>query len=249
MKDGSGEKYGEILFLRVPPRGLIRCPEGTGRTGPKRLWAVLAPNGIRGRVGERNMTCFWIGMGRRVRLPGGQLLQRMRAGAITEIVDIGCAGALDPALRRGDLVLSSGDIAFDNAAPMTVRRRTELRSLMYEVAASRGLRLHIAPVLTHERFISSQAERVLLFERTGCAAVQMEHLWFLRLLHSLLPPDRYAKIRITHLVLVTDAVPRGNGRMAAARCALDALAGYALPGCRRGIAAVRREVLGRWPKG
>jgi hypothetical protein len=247
VKDASGKKAAEILFLRVAPRGLIRPVSGTRGSGPNRFGAVFAADGIRGRVGERDFASFWIGMGRRVRMPGRQLLQRLREGGITDIVDIGCAGALDTALRRGDLVLSSADFPFDAAVPIGVHRRGGLDSLLQDVAASRGVRLHAAPVLTHERFISSRAERIELFERTGCAAVQMEHAWFLQLLQTLLPVDRYEKIRVTHLVLITDAVPRSTGRMASARSWRDALVGYLLPGGRDGIASLRRQVLSSWP--
>jgi purine-nucleoside phosphorylase len=182
-----------------------------------------------------------------VRVPGRQLLERIREGAISEIVDIGCAGALDPGLRRGDLVLSSQDIAFDDAVPVAVHRRPELRSPLQAVAARRGVVLQVAPILTHERFIASRAERIELFERTSCAAVQMEHAWFLQLLKPLLTADRYEKIRITHLVLITDAVPRGTGRMAAARSTWDALSGYAFTGGSAGMMSLRREVLSSWP--
>jgi purine-nucleoside phosphorylase len=171
----------------------------------------------------------------------------MRQGAIDEIVDIGCAGALDPSLGRGDLVLSSDDLPFDATIPIDVRRRSGLGSLLQGVAARRGVRLKAAPILTHERFISERNARIGLFERTGCAAVQMEHAWFLQRLQALLPAESFEELRVTHLVLITDAVPPNNSRRAAARSTVDALAGYLLPGCRGGIASLRREVLGSWP--
>jgi len=242
-----GEPPGEILFLRVPPLGLIESAAGSGWRGPTRLTAAFASNGFRGRVGERSITSFWIGMGRRVREPGRQLLERLRNGRISDIIDIGCAGALDPSLQRGDLVLSSGDVAFDGVVPAVVRRGPELSSLLHDVAVSRGVTLHPAPILTHERLIASRDERIELFDRTGCAAVQIEHVWFLRLLQSLLPDRTLEKIQVTHFVLITDAVPRTHRRLATARSAWHALVGYALPGGSGGIASLRREVLSRWP--
>ena len=247
MKGEAGIQSGEILFLRIAPRGLIRPLKRTAWRGPNRLGAVFAPNGIRGRAGERRITSFWIGLGRGGRLPGRELLERMREGAIDEIVDIGCAGALDPALRRGDLVLSSDDLTFDAAVPLDVRRRPGLGSLLQEVAVRRGVGLRVAPILTHERFIAGRNARKELFERTGCAAVQMEHAWFLQRLRQLLPADRFEQLRVTHLVLITDAVPLSNSRRATARSLRHALAGYLLPGGKGGIASLRREVLGSWP--
>jgi len=241
---------GEILFLRVPPRGVIRPAGNSVWRGSIRLGAVFVSGGIRGRLGERDITSFWIGLGRAVRAPGRQLLERIRAGVITEIIDIGCAGALDPALSRGDLVLSNREVAFDRAAPAAARfarRGPQLRSLLLDVAKQRGVHLNIAPILTHERFVGSREERIELFEQTGCMAVQMEHLWFLELLQSLTSADCINNIRITHLALITDAVPGGSGGMASVRSAWKALSGYALPGGGAGIMSLRREVLRRWP--
>ncbi len=243
------KKSGEILFLRVPPRGLIRETKDAGPRWQNRLSCVFASNGLRGRVGQRDITCFWIGLSRGVRKPGLQLLERIRAGIITEIIDIGCAGALDPSLRRGDLVLSSRDVAFDRVVPAAVQagyRGAELHSLLLDVARNRGVSLHTAPILTHERFVGRREERIELAEQTGCMAVQMEHLWFLGLLQSLTSVDCINNIRVTHLVLITDAVPRSTGRMANARSAWNALSGYALPGGSAGMMSLRREVLSRW---
>lgn len=237
---------GEILFLREPPRGLLTPAGGGGRFGAARFSTVFDRNGFRGKAGEGSITCFWIGMGRRVRAPGRQLLERIRQGEITDIVDIGCAGALDPALRRGDLVLSSDDLTFDSAVPLAVHLRAEPGSLFQEAATIRGVSLRVAPILTHERFIAGRDERIRLCERTGCAAVQMEHAWFLQLLQSLLGDCLFDKIRIAHLVLITDAVPRSSGRTAAVRSAWDALTGYAFPCGSGGVMSLRKEVLSRW---
>jgi hypothetical protein len=236
----------EILFLRVPPRGLLKPLGGIRSRRPIRLSAVFDRNGCSGRIGERRITCFWIGMGRRVRVPGRKLLERIRGGAAAQLVDIGCAGALDPGLQRGDLVLSGNDIAFDSTVPVAVHRRTGLEVILQEVAAGRGVNLRRAPILTHERFVSSRADRIELFERTGCAAVQMEHVWFLQLLRRLLTADRFDEIRVTHLVLITDAVPRSGSRCVTARSNWDALTGYAFPGGSGGIMSLRREVLNLW---
>jgi hypothetical protein len=241
------ESSAEILFLRVPPGGLVKPVGSVGRPGTARLRAVLCRDGFRGRAGQRRIICFWIGLGRRLRLPGRKLLERIRSGAIAEIIDIGCAGALDPSLCRGDLVLASDDIPFDGGAPLAISRHGAPVSLLQEVAAGRGATLRRARILTHERLISSREERIELFERTGCVAVQMEHFWFLQLLRSLTTAECFHKIRITHLVLITDSVPRSGGRRAEVLSAWDALRGYALPGGRGGIASLRREVLSRWP--
>ncbi|MBN1837780.1 MAG: hypothetical protein JW820_18125 [Spirochaetales bacterium] len=264
------ESSGDVLFLRVPPPGLLRrsaCP--WGRT----LGSLLRPNGVSGQVGTRRLTCFWIGFGRRVRLPGPRLFRRLEQGTLRLVVDIGCAGALDPSLRRGDLVLSSAAVPFDGQGPLPVARSPETGSIARQVAEARGVALAVAPVLTHERAVLSREARLGLFESTGCAAVEMEHAWFLGLLKERLPKRTFEALRFTHLVLITDAVPGalgdtsgrssglqpGASRRPGPACrharrqtrrqtrgaAWDAVRGYLLPG-RGGILSLRREFLTRW---
>ncbi|MBN1836407.1 MAG: hypothetical protein JW820_11190 [Spirochaetales bacterium] len=223
-------------------------------------------------MGARGIACFWIGFGTRVRVPGAGLLGRLRDGTIREVVDIGCAGALDPSMRRGDLVLSSDDVPVDTGKPLRLVRNPDARSIAGKVAEAWGVTLAVAPILTHERAVLSREERLALFERTGCAAVQMEHAWFLRLLEQLVPAAIFGSLRFTHLVLITDSVPRPSGRedgpasgprnspgrsgragaggsggtrTETLRASWDAIRGYAFPG-RRGIGSLRREFLRRW---
>jgi hypothetical protein len=75
----------------------------------------------------------------------------------------------------------------------------------------------------------------------------MEHVWFLQLLQSRMAVDRFEKIRVTHLVLITDAVPRSTAVAGAARSAWDALSAYAPPFGRGSVMSLRRDVLNRWP--
>ena len=67
-----------------------------------------------------------------MRVPGPRLLERIRGGAVTDIVDIGCAGALDPSLRRGDLVLFYTD-------GLTAARDTDGTMLGFEGLGRVGL--------------------------------------------------------------------------------------------------------------
>jgi hypothetical protein len=236
------EAFGEVLFLRVPPRGLLSHPPGR-RLG--RLLAVFGADGASGSLGGCPVTCFWVGFGRKVRAPGPGLLERLRGGAVADILDIGCAGALDPSLRRGDLVLSSADIPFDTGTPLELRRRPEMRGIARALADRRGTALRAEPILTHERAVLAREARLKLFEQTGCAAVQMEHVWFLRLLQSLLPEPVFRALRVTHLGLITDAVPEAKTRWGTERSAWDAIRGYAAAGSG-GIVSLRREFLMRW---
>ena len=237
---------GEVLFLRVPPPGFEPEPSVPGGG---LLRCVLASRGVSGLMGERRVTCFWVGLGRKVRVPGPALLGGLESGAITDVLDIGCAGALDPTLRRGDLVLSSDDLPFDAGTPMALRRHRPLVDLLEIVARRRGPALRTGPILTHERAVLRRSERLALFERTGCLAVQMEHAWFLQALASRLSGRAFARLRVTHLVMITDAVPRSDSSALTAVSLWHALAGFVFQRTRRGIASVRRDVLTVWPEG
>ena len=213
-----------ILFLRP-----VRLPVGGGRRS--------------GRVGPHAITVFWIGFGRRPRLPGAALGERLRSGAFTDVVDIGIAGALDPRLKRGDLVLSTMDLPFDSREPLDLRRRPELRLVAEALAQQRGVSLSEAGILTHAKPVLSRRDRLAWFEQTGCAAVQMEHAWGVRLLHQLVPDAVFHGLCFTHLVMISDAVPAGDGRLQEMFSAVQALAAYTV---QRGIRQLRMEFLRGW---
>jgi len=194
-------------------------------------------------LSPQRVTVFRIGFGRRLRKPPAALLQRLRAGAYSDVVDIGIAGALDPGLREGDLVLSTLEVPFDSPEPLEPRRRPEICEVTRRLAQGRGVALKQAPVLTHERPVLSRRDRLAWFERTGAAAVQMEHAWAVQLLASLLPAPVFRGLRFTHLVLISDAVPAGEGSLASLRAGARAWAAYV---SQRGIRRLRRDFLLQW---
>jgi hypothetical protein len=224
----SADSPRSVLFLRSLP--------GRGRSGHPAA-------GTSFRLGPHLITVFWIGFGRRPRSPGEILLERLRSGSFTDVVDIGIAGALDPALRRGDLVLSTLEIPFDRSESLRLCRRAELRWVALSLARERGVALSRAAVLTHERPLLSRQDRLAWFERTGCAAVQMEHAWGLQLLRSLLPAPVFSGLCFTHLVMISDAVPAGEGWLPELYSGAQALGAYLY---QRGIRRLRRDFLHRW---
>jgi hypothetical protein len=186
---------------------------------------------------------FWIGFGRRPRRPKTILAERLRSGAFTDVVDIGIAGALDPQLRRGDLVLSTLDLPFDSREPLDLRRRPELRLVTESLAQERGVSLKEAGILTHEKPVFSRRDRLAWFEQTGCAAVQMEHAWGLQLLRQFMPSPVFCGIYFTHLVMISDAVPASDGRLQEMLSVGQALAAYTV---QRRIRRLRTDFLRLW---
>lgn len=194
-------------------------------------------------VSPHRITVFRIGLGRRLRVPRPILLERLRSGAFSDVLDIGIAGALDPGLERGDLVLSTSEVCFDSEQTLAPRRRPEAVRVARQLARERGVSLRAARILTHERAVLSRQDRLAWFERTGCAAVQMEHAWAVQLLRSLLPAAVFRGLRFTHLVMISDAVPAGHGRLEQVRSGLRALCAYLF---QTDVRRLRRDFLQRW---
>jgi hypothetical protein len=184
-------------------------PTSLTRKGKLRRWlrSWLGSDGAILALGGHEVTFFYPGLGRRLRRPGGGILQKLVSGEITDIVDVGGGGALDPALRRGELVLGSVDVASDTPAPLPLRRRPEMPGLVEALARQLGVGYRRAPLLTHDRGVFSRRERLRVRSETGCSVVQIEHAWFLRLLQQLIGPKRFARLCVTHVEVVADIVP------------------------------------------
>jgi len=80
----------------------------------------------------------------------------------------GLAGALDPALAAGTIMLPGELISRDGARFVTCKAWRE------RVAASLGLEVSTGTLLTSARAIETPAEKAAAFRDTGAAAVDME---------------------------------------------------------------------------
>ena len=160
-----------------------------------------------------NITFLVPGYGKRQRLPHPSIIEKLNSGQITDIVDIGGGGALDDSLKRGDLVLSVGDIPHDTLQPLPVKRRQEIPRIVQAIANQRKKRFFEANILTSHEIIASKKKRAIVHEKTNCAVVQIEHCWFLRTLKNSMRPESFSRLHVTHIEIVADIVPKGDSAM------------------------------------
>jgi adenosylhomocysteine nucleosidase len=90
------------------------------------------------------------------------------AAQVSALMTFGLAGALDPALAAGTVMLPGELISRDGARFVTCLAWRE------RVAASLGLAVSTGSLLTSARAIETPAEKAAAFRDTGAAAVDME---------------------------------------------------------------------------
>jgi adenosylhomocysteine nucleosidase len=90
------------------------------------------------------------------------------AAQVSALMTFGLAGALDPALAAGTVVLPGELISRDGARFVTCKAWRE------RVAASLGFAVSTGTLLTSARAIETPAEKAAAFRDTGAAAVDME---------------------------------------------------------------------------
>ena len=90
------------------------------------------------------------------------------AAQVSALMTFGLAGALDPALAAGTIMLPGELISRDGARFVTCKAWRE------RVAASLGSAVSTATLLTSARAIETPAEKAAAFRDTGAAAVDME---------------------------------------------------------------------------
>jgi len=90
------------------------------------------------------------------------------AAQVSALMTFGLAGALDPALAAGTIMLPGELISRDGARFVTCKAWRE------RVAASLGLEVSTGTLLTSARAIETPAEKAAAFRDTGAAAVDME---------------------------------------------------------------------------
>jgi purine-nucleoside phosphorylase len=193
----------DILFIRKCPRFLDKASHRK-----KQLQSILSSKGATTRYAGHDITFVFLGYGKKLRRLHPAILDKLNAGTITDIVDIGGGGALDPRLQRGDLILSSEDILYDTLQPVKVRRRKGMQAVVQTLAQKEQRHFFEAKILTSANIIASKKERLALYTQTQCAIVQMEHFWFLQILQKSMEPQAFNALHTTHLEVVADVVPQ-----------------------------------------
>lgn len=92
---------------------------------------------------------------------------------VTALLSIGYAGALDPELRRGDIVLSAYSVNGLSGGPSVedLGREERLRNV---ADASHEHHVYVGPLYTADRIVARHEEKASLFRQTGCPVVDME---------------------------------------------------------------------------
>jgi len=195
----------DILFIRKYARSL----EKTSHL-KKQLQSIVSSKGVTTHYAGHDITFLFLGYGKKLRMPHPTIIEKLNLGKITDIVDIGGGGALDPTLKRGDLILSAEDIPFDTLQPLKVRRRKEIQNIVQIIANKQQRRFFERKILTSAKIIASKKERIALYEQTQCSIVQMEHCWFLRSLQNVMDAQSFSELYITHIEIVADVVQQRN---------------------------------------
>ncbi len=193
----------DILFIRKYPRSLEKTSHRK-----KQLQSILSSKGATAHYAGHDITFVFLGYGKKLRRFHPTILDKLNAGTITDIVDIGGGGALDPRLQRGDLILSSEDILYDTLQSFKVRRRKGMQAVVQTLAQKEQKHFFEGKILTNANIVASKKERLALYTQTQCAIVQMEHCWFLQVLQKSMKPQAFNELHITHLEIVADVVPQ-----------------------------------------
>jgi hypothetical protein len=199
----SNSPVKDILLIRKCPRFLEKTSYRN-----KQLQSILSSKGATTRHAGHDITFVFPGYGKRLRRLHPAIVDKLNAGTITDIVDIGGGGALDPRLQRGDLILSSEDILYDTLQPFKVRRRKGMQTVVQTLALKEQRHFFEAKILTSAHIVASKKERLELHTQTQCAIVQMEHCWFLQVLQKSMKPQAFNALHVTHLEVVADVVPQ-----------------------------------------
>jgi purine-nucleoside phosphorylase len=195
----------DILFIRKHPRFLEKTSHFK-----KQLQSIISSTGATTHYAGHDITFLFLGFGKKQRMLHPTIIEKLNSGKITDIVDIGGGGALDPTLKRGDLILSVEDISLDTLQSLKVKRRKEIQNIVQTLANKNQKRFFERRILTSAKIIASKEERIALYNQTKCSIVQMEHCWFLQAVQNAMEPESFSNLYITHIEVVADVVQQRN---------------------------------------
>ncbi len=195
----------DILFIRSYPKNITIAPSNRDV-----LKSIIRREGVTIAYGRHNITFLFPGIGKLQKSPSQNVIERINSGLITDVIDIGGGGALDPALKRGDLVLSCEDIPHDTKIPTKVKRRPDMKENVQRLAEQNNSRYFEGKILTSSHVVTRREERKYLHDLTGCLIVQMEHCWFVRRLERYVDSTAFKNLCFTHVEIVSDEVPEND---------------------------------------
>lgn len=191
----------DILFVRKYPKGF-----NDEKRLKRQFQSVLSNKGTTINYRGHNITFLFLGCGKVQKRLHSSIIERLNSGKITDIIDLGGGGALDPALQKGDIVLSTNDLPIDSLIPFNVRRRQAVRKILENIAREQSCGYYERNILTSDEIIASNKRRISLYHQTQCSVVQMEHGWFLRNLQKNMDPLSFNRLHVTHIEIVSDTV-------------------------------------------
>jgi len=127
---------------------------------------------VRGRCGGTEVLLCRTGIGERARAVAAAVLDVVRPDAV---LSTGVAGALDPGLRAGDVVLCETVVSGSGSRDQPVRSDAGL--LEAAASAAAGLRVRRGRSLTVDAIVGDPAAKAELRLATGADAVEMESYW------------------------------------------------------------------------
>ena len=195
----------DILFIRSYPKNISIVPSNRDV-----LKSIIRPEGVTIAYGRHNITFLFPGIGKLQKSPSPNIIERINAGLITDVIDIGGGGALDPSLKRGDFVLSCEDIPHDTKIPTKVKRRPDIKKIVQRLADQNKSSFYEGKILTSPHMVTRREDRKYLHDLTGCFIVQMEHCWFVRKLERCIDSTAFNNLFFTHIEVVSDEVPKND---------------------------------------
>jgi adenosylhomocysteine nucleosidase len=125
-----------------------------------------------GRFGRLPISVVIGGVGKQNALKAARMLCDAHDD-ISALITIGYAGALNPELKRGDIILSSFSVANEQHQPLAsdIQLAERLRSVADE---SHEHHVYVSPLYTADKIIARHEEKRHLFQKTKAQIVDME---------------------------------------------------------------------------
>ena len=161
----------DVLFMRKYPKALAH---GSNQALIKQGRSILG-SGQQQTIHGHRVIFFFPGYGERIRAIPNAIIEAIKMGTISDIIDVGAGGALDPQLKVGDLVVSEGEVGIAGEIFPGQKSRPEITPIVKALADELGSAHHRRTMTTAQKIVASRTDRLELFERIGAGVVQMEH--------------------------------------------------------------------------